>query len=41
MSKLYKGAMFSTSSYDVDDDMFPLTYDLFSSKNYKDWLWFL
>ena len=41
MSGPYKGTLFSTSSYDVDDGMFPLAYGLFNSKNYKDWLWFL
>ncbi|KAL6342275.1 hypothetical protein AAG906_006904 [Vitis piasezkii] len=41
MSGPYKGALFSTSSYDADDGMFPLAYGLFSSENYKDWLWFL
>ena len=41
MSGPYKGALFSTSSYDVDDGLFPITYGLFSSKNYEDWLWFL
>ncbi|RVW30634.1 hypothetical protein CK203_041042 [Vitis vinifera] len=41
MSGPYKGALFSASSYDADNGMFPLAYDLFSSKNYEDWLWFL
>ncbi|RVW68193.1 hypothetical protein CK203_059727 [Vitis vinifera] len=41
MSGPYKGALFSASSYDADDGMFPLAYGLFSSKNYEDWLWFL
>ncbi|RVX00147.1 hypothetical protein CK203_026574 [Vitis vinifera] len=41
MSGPYKGALFSASSYDADDGMFPLAYDLFSSENYEDWLWFL
>ena len=41
MSGASKGTLFSVSSYDADDDMFPLAYCLFSSKNYKDWLWFL
>ncbi|RVW35805.1 hypothetical protein CK203_082530 [Vitis vinifera] len=41
MSGSYKGALFSASSYDADDGMFLLAYDLFSSKNYEDWLWFL
>ena len=41
MSGPYKGTLFSVSLYDADDDMFPLAYCLFSSKNYKDWLWFL
>ena len=36
MSGPYKGALFSTSSYDADDGMFPLAYGLFSSENYKD-----
>ncbi|XP_034683284.1 uncharacterized protein LOC117912709 [Vitis riparia] len=41
MSGPYKGALFSASSYDADNDMFPLAYGLFSSENYEDWLWFL
>lgn len=41
LSDPYKGALFSTSSYDVDDRLFPLAYGLFNSKNYEDWLWFL
>ncbi|RVW94428.1 hypothetical protein CK203_035725 [Vitis vinifera] len=41
MSGPYKGALFSASSYDADDGMFPLAYGLFSSENYEDWLWFL
>ena len=41
MSGPYKDALFSASSYDANDDMFPLAYGLFSSENYKDWLWFL
>ena len=36
MSRPYKGALFSTSLYDVDDGMFPLAYGLFSSQNYED-----
>ena len=36
LSGLYKGALFSTSSYDADDGLFPLAYGLFSSKNYED-----
>ena len=40
MSGPYKGALFSASSYDANDGMFPLAYGLFSSENYKDWLWF-
>ncbi|RVW39291.1 hypothetical protein CK203_085102 [Vitis vinifera] len=41
MSGPYKGALFSASSYDADDGMFPLAYGLFNSENYEDWLWFL
>ena len=41
MSVPYKGVLFSASSYDVDDGLFLLAYDLFSSENYEDWLWFL
>ena len=41
MSGPYKGVLFSASSYDVDDGLFLLAYDLFSSENYEDWLWFL
>ncbi|RVW46369.1 hypothetical protein CK203_081724 [Vitis vinifera] len=41
MSGPYKGALFSASSDDANDGMFPLAYGLFSSENYEDWLWFL
>ena len=36
MSGPYKGALFLASSYDADDDMFPLAYGLFSFKDYED-----
>ncbi|KAL6338006.1 hypothetical protein AAG906_007819 [Vitis piasezkii] len=41
MSESDKGALFLASSYDANNVMFPLAYCLFSSENYKDWLWFL
>ena len=41
MNGPYKGALFSASSYDADDGMFPLAYGLLNFENYKDWLWFL
>ena len=36
LSGPYKDALFSASSYDADDGLFPLAYGLFSSKNYED-----
>ena len=36
MSGPYKVALFSASSYDADDGMFPLAYDLFSLENCED-----
>ena len=39
ISSPYKGALFSASSYDVDDGL--LAYGLFGLENYEDWLWFL
>ena len=41
MSGLYKGVIFSTSTYDADNGFFPLVYGLFLSENYENWLWFL
>ena len=41
MSEPYGGALFSTTSYDANDNMFPIAYGVMSSKNYEDWNWFL
>ena len=30
------GSLFSTTTYDVDDDMFPLAFGIVNSKNYDD-----
>ena len=37
MSGPYGGALFSTTTYDVNDYMFPLAFWIMSSKNYEDW----
>ena len=44
MSGPYGGALFSASSYDANDCMFPLAFGVLSSENYENyenWLWFL
>ena len=41
MSGPYSGALFLATSYDANDNMFPITYGVMSSKNYEDWNWFL
>ena len=41
MSGPYEGALFSTTTYDANDSMFPLAVGVMSSENYEDWLWFL
>ena len=41
MSGPYGGALFSTTTYDANDCMFPLACGIMSSKNYEDWSWFL
>ena len=41
MSGPYNGAFFSATSYDGNDNMFPIAYGVMSSDNYKDWNWFL
>ena len=35
------GALFSTTTYDANDSMFPLAFGVMRSDNYDDWLWFL
>ena len=37
----YSGAPFSTTSYEANDNMFPIAYGVMSSENYEDWNWFL
>ena len=41
MSGPYGGALFSATSYDVNDCMFPIAYGVMSFENYEDWNWFL
>ena len=41
MSGQYGGALFSATTYDVNDCMFPLACGIMSSKNYENWSWFL
>ena len=41
MSGSYGGASFSATSYDANDNMFPLACGVMSSENYDCWLWFL
>ena len=37
----YSGALFSATTYDANDNMFPLAFGVMRSENYDDWLWFL
>ena len=41
MSGPYGGALFSATTYDANDNMFPLAFGGMSSENYDDWSWFL
>ena len=41
MSGPYGGALFSATSYDANDNMFPLACLVMSSENYDGWSWFL
>ncbi|XP_010665184.1 uncharacterized protein LOC104882695 [Vitis vinifera] len=41
MSGPYRGALFSATSYDTNDAMFPLAFGVMSSENYDVWSWFL
>ena len=41
MSGPYGGALFSATTYDANDHMFPLALGVLSSENYEDWSWFL
>ena len=41
MSGTYGGTLFSATSYDANDNMFPIAYGVMSSENYEDWNWFL
>ena len=41
MSGPHGGALFSITSYDANDNMFPLACGVMSSENYDDWSWFL
>ncbi|RVW72241.1 hypothetical protein CK203_054937 [Vitis vinifera] len=36
-----RGSLFSATTYDADDGMFPIAFGVVSSENYEDWLWFL
>ena len=37
MSGSYSGALFSATSYDANDNMFPIAYGVMSFENYEDW----
>ena len=41
MSGPYGGALLSATSYDANDNMFPLACGVMSSENYDGWSWFL
>ena len=41
MSGSYGGALFYSTSYDANDNMFLIAYGVMSSENYEDWNWFL
>ena len=41
MSGPYDGTLFSATTNDVNDNMFPLTFGVMRSENYDDWFWFL
>ena len=41
LSGPYRGSLFSATTYDADDGMFPIAFGVVSSENYEDWLWFL
>ena len=41
LSGPYKGSLFSATTYDADDDMFPIAFGVLSLENYEDCLWFL
>ena len=41
MSGPYGGALFFATSYDVNDNMFPLACGVIISENYDGWSWFL
>ena len=37
MSGSYGGALFSATTYNANDCMFPLACEIMSSENYEDW----
>ena len=41
MSGSYGGALFLATSYDANDNMFPIAYGVMSSGYYGVWNWFL
>ncbi|KAK9269075.1 hypothetical protein L1049_000843 [Liquidambar formosana] len=41
LSVPYRGALYSATAFNADDEMYPLTFGILSSENYEDWLWFL
>ena len=41
MSGSYGGALLFATSYDVNENMFPLACGVMSSENYDGWSWFL
>ena len=41
MSGPYGDALFSATTYDANDNMFPLAFGVMSLENYNNWSWFL
>ena len=41
MSGPYNGTLFSATSYDANNSMFPLAIGVVNSEDYEDWSWFL
>ena len=41
MSGPYGSTLFSTTTYDVNDNMLRLDFGVIISENYEDWSWFL
>ncbi|KAK9289534.1 hypothetical protein L1049_007689 [Liquidambar formosana] len=41
LSAPYRGALYSATAFNADDEMYPLAFGILSYENYEDWLWFL